>query len=311
MTVSRKKLRSASGATLNTYWGVPGGPVSAVVQINHGLAEHAGRYERFMEALADAGFASVAHDHRGHGETVAPDSSPGVYANKNGHRRVIEDIKSVTESIRYRWPDTPIICFGHSAGGLMALNYATQHPKSISGLAVWNSNAATGMAGTVAKLILSLEGMTKGWNTPSKIMPKLTFDAWNKKFDPTRTRFDWLSRDKVEVAKYVSDPQCGFHASTGMWRDVMTLAKTGENKSALRKFPKQMPIYLLGGAKDPATENGKAVEKLARTLQSMKRPVKLDILPKTRHETLNETNRDEVTQTFIEWVKDVVAQAQK
>ena len=51
-----------------------------VVQINHGLAEHAARYARFADFLAARGFHVYAHDHRGHGATKAPDAPLGRFA---------------------------------------------------------------------------------------------------------------------------------------------------------------------------------------------------------------------------------------
>jgi alpha-beta hydrolase superfamily lysophospholipase len=59
----------------------------AVVQINHGLAEHAARYQRFARFLAARGYHVYVHDHRGHGATRAPDSIPGAFAGGTAHRR--------------------------------------------------------------------------------------------------------------------------------------------------------------------------------------------------------------------------------
>ena len=48
---------------------MPEGQVRGIIQIAHGIAEHIGRYEDFMAFLAANGFAAVANDHLGHGET--------------------------------------------------------------------------------------------------------------------------------------------------------------------------------------------------------------------------------------------------
>src|ERR1041384_1491547 len=103
-----------SGALLYVYAKRPAGSVKAVVQINHGLAEHALRYERFAERLAEAGFGSYAHDHRGHGQTRAPDAPPGVYASTNGAAKLIADIDAVHDLIAEEHPNLPVIQFGHS-----------------------------------------------------------------------------------------------------------------------------------------------------------------------------------------------------
>ena len=70
-------LASPTGAAINLYRRKAEGSARAVVQINHGLAEHAARYERFADFLGQRGFHVYAHDHRGHGYTKAPDAPPG------------------------------------------------------------------------------------------------------------------------------------------------------------------------------------------------------------------------------------------
>ena len=42
----------------------------AIVQISHGMAEYAMRYDRFARALVSHGYAVYAADHRGHGQTA-------------------------------------------------------------------------------------------------------------------------------------------------------------------------------------------------------------------------------------------------
>jgi len=48
----------------------PDTPPKAVVQIVHGLAEHAKRYARVAEALCNDGYVCYANDARGHGRTA-------------------------------------------------------------------------------------------------------------------------------------------------------------------------------------------------------------------------------------------------
>ena len=59
-------LAAADGSDIAVYrW--TRGPPKAIVQIAHGMGEHAGRYRRLAEALTDAGYVVYANDHRGHG----------------------------------------------------------------------------------------------------------------------------------------------------------------------------------------------------------------------------------------------------
>ena len=109
------KLESPTGATLNLYSLEAQGTPRGVVQINHGLAEHAERYGRFMQALAQAGFHSCAHDHRGHGATTASDAPLGRFAGQDGAAKVIADVKAVHDHIAGVHPGLPVIAFGQDA----------------------------------------------------------------------------------------------------------------------------------------------------------------------------------------------------
>ena len=80
-------LASPTGAALNLYARRAAGPGRAVVQINHGLAEHAARYAGFADFLAARGIHTYAHDHRGHGFTTAPDAPLGRFAASGGSDR--------------------------------------------------------------------------------------------------------------------------------------------------------------------------------------------------------------------------------
>ena len=103
---NRTTLASPSGATLNLLVRRADGDARGVVQVNHGLAEHAARYAPFADFLAARGFHAYAHDHRGHGHTRAPDAPPGRFGGKDGGAKVIIDVAAVHDRIaesRNRW----------------------------------------------------------------------------------------------------------------------------------------------------------------------------------------------------------------
>ena len=76
---NRRTHLSPTGARLNLYTRRAQGETRGVIQVNHGIAEHAARYQRFADAMAAHGFHNYAHDHRGHGYTEAPDAPPRVF----------------------------------------------------------------------------------------------------------------------------------------------------------------------------------------------------------------------------------------
>ena len=122
----------------------------------------------------------------------------------------------------------PVICFGHSMGGLIALNHALDNSGRLAGLACWNANFSAGIPGWVGRSLLAWERFRLGYDVPSRLAPALTFRAWAKAMPDRVTDFDWISRDREEVAKYVADPLCGRDASVSIWRDVFGLIFRGQ-----------------------------------------------------------------------------------
>ena len=297
------QLESSTGASLRIYSILADGDVLGVVQINHGLGEHAARYQRFAEALSKVGYHVYAHDHRGHGATTANDAPIGVFSDKDGWAKVIADVHAVNQHIHDQHPGLPVIIFGHSMGSIVAFNYTLRHGGTVNAMACWNAGFPTGLLPTVGSAILKIERMFKGSDVPSTITRKLTFDAWNSEFKPNRTDFDWLSRDETEVDKYVADRLCGFPISVGMWLDVMGGVYFAADDNSLSNFKKDMPVHLQAGADDPCSERGKGVEKInQRLLKAGMSDVSFKLLENTRHESLNEINRDQTTADFIGWL---------
>lgn len=302
-----KKFASPTGARISLNVKYAQGRPQGVVQVNHGLAEHAARYGRFAAFLAERGFHVYAHDHRGHGSTTAADAPPGVFAARDGARTVIADVLAVHEKIAAEHPTLPVILFGHSMGGLIAMNFLMRHPERVAAAAIWNANFSAGLLGRLAQALLAWERFRLGSDVPSRLIPKMTFRAWAKSVRDRRTEFDWLSRDPDEVDAYVADPLCGWDPSVSMWRDASDLVFAGAGDAALQGIPRDMPINLVGGAKDPATEGGKAVQHLARRMRAAGfSNLVTTIYPETRHESLNELNRDVIMADFAAWAGRVV-----
>ncbi|MCP4074079.1 MAG: alpha/beta hydrolase [Hyphomicrobiales bacterium] len=301
---------SPSGAELclyNTEALTNAGAVKGIVQINHGMAEHGARYQRFAAKLSNAGYHVIAHDHRGHGNTKADDAPFGVFSSKNGLQKALDDIAHVNNIARKKYPQLPIILFGHSMGTILGFNYCLKYPETIAAAALWNTGFDTGALAMVFNILLKIERALKGSDVPSRLAQKMTFEDWNRKFAPNRTDFDWLSRDEAEVDKYVADPLCGFPVSIGMWLDVLTGINFGADNKNLTRLPVHLPFHLLAGAADPCSAKGQAVARLAKRLKNAGlENVTLNILPETRHESLNEINRNEITTDFIAWLDNNV-----
>jgi len=303
--MERESYQSSSGSKINLYSLLPMGEVRAIIHITHGMAEHALRYSRFASKLANASYAVFAHDYRGHGFTEANDAPQGVFGKSDGFSLVLEDQNEVISLIKERLPNKPIICFGHSLGSIINLNFALKYPNQANAFACWNSGIETGLLPQISRKILALEALIRNPKLPSLFAWKLSFGAWNAKFKPNRTEFDWLSQDEEEVDLYLEDPLCGFDVSISMWRDILDGVFYAGNKKNLRTLPKELPVHIIGGSQDPCTNNGRDMEKLAVKLQNNGlSDVTCKILEYTRHESLNEINRDQTTALFISWLQE-------
>lgn len=303
MTFIQSTLASSTDAELALYIWQSAIPAKGIVHINHGMAEHCARYDRFAQALNANGYHVIAHDHRGHGRTTAPDAHQGLFASSDGWNKVLNDVLSVNVHAKETWPGLPVIFFGHSMGSIIGLNFCIRNSDQIDAVALWNSGVDGGPLLTIYGFLLRIERMFKGSDVPSAIARKLTFETWNKEFKPNRTTHDWLSRDEAEVDKYVADALCGYDCCNGLWRDLLEGIRAGGDDGELAKIRNDLPMHLLAGGKDPCSDNGKAVSRVATRLENTGITDLTNILHKdNRHEALNELNRDELTTDFIDWL---------
>ena len=98
--------------SLFVYRWLPEAPPKAIVQIAHGLAEHAGRYARAAEELSRAGCAVYANDHRGHGRTATTPAELGLFAERNGWAKCVEDLWLLNRRIASEHPGVPSVLLG-------------------------------------------------------------------------------------------------------------------------------------------------------------------------------------------------------
>lgn len=293
------------GAKLFVYrWQPDVGFGKAVVHIAHGMAEHAGRYERLAEILTENGFVVFANDYRGHGKTASA-TDIGHFADQDGWQRILKDIEELERLERNEFFGHRIILFGHSLGSLVAQHLATR--DVFDAVAMSGANGLVSPLVHVGKLIAKTERWRLGKRGKSELINSLTFDAFNKPFRPNRTSFDWLSRDEAEVDKYIADPMCGFLCSTQLWLDVLSAITEAAKPEFRTRVPKQLPIYLFSGSRDTANAEGRGSTALAEYYRSHgMEKVSYRIFPQARHETLNELNREEVTEHLVDWMNAII-----
>ncbi len=301
------KLSAEDSVNIHVYsWGVEkDNNARGVVQIAHGMAEHGKRYESFAQALVKRGYLVYANDHRGHGETAGSIENLGYFADENGWDLVVKDMYLLTQQIKSKHPDLPVFLFGHSMGSFLARDYISLFGKEIKGVILSGTSGDPGFLANIGILLTKLTCLLKGKKAKSPLMDKLSFGSYNNAFKPVRTEFDWLSRDKEEVDKYINDPFCGTVFTEGFFNDLLKGIKNIHKPDVIQVIEKDLPIYIFSGEKDPVGKNTKGVLEVIRDYQKAGiKDVTYRFYKDGRHEMLNELNREEVIKDVIQWFDD-------
>ena len=281
--------------------------IRGVVLLIHGMAEHAARYQRLGVALANAGIALYAPDLRGHGRT-ATNQPLGHFADSNGWVRVLADVTELHAYILQRHPHAPIVLKGHSMGSFIAQAYFAQLPAatstkpSFAGLIMSGSTLNQPVLLALAQAVAGFERKRQGALGRSAVIDYLSFGAFNNAFKPSRTAYDWLSRDAAEVDAYVADALCGFRCTNQLWLDLLGGLRDLGKLDASQSLHKNVPLWLLGGEFDPVAKGGGLHRLANRYMNAGFSAVDMTVYPGGRHEMLNETNRELVLADVVNWV---------
>ncbi|MFB9821897.1 alpha/beta fold hydrolase [Arthrobacter ramosus] len=257
-----------------------------VVQIAHGLAEYATRYDRLANALTAAGFEVYANDHRGHGSSVGGDVSLGSFG-EAGWSALVADVVTLGESIAAQHPSLLVFLLGHSMGSFASQELLLDRSDLYAGVVLTGST--------------SLDALAAGLAEAGDLGNDLTF--LNSGFEGD-TGYEWLSRDEAEVAAYVADPRCGFDLAPDTIPQLFGTAPRLADPEQLAGIRSDLPVLIVSGDTDPLSGGGQLVELLgARYRDAGMTDVTVRLFPEARHEVFNETNRDEITADVVTWLK--------
>lgn len=276
-----------------------------VVQISHGMAEHISRYEEFAEFLNANGFIVYGHDHRGHGDSVTAEEDYGFLSDEEGWSKLVSDLHLMTLNIKGDYPSLPIYIFGHSMGSFALRDYLTQFGSSIDGAIICGTGNNPNWLNQIALWFAKRECKNKGPRHHSKFMTKLSFGSYNNKFKPNKTEFDWLSRDEIQVYKYIEDSECGRVFTSQFYVDFLTGIIELSKQENVNKIPKDKPYLFISGEDDPLCRKGEAIQFISGQFkQAGISNVQVKIYSGARHELTNETNRQEIYSDVLLWLNE-------
>ncbi len=262
-TKTESELAGARGRVVVHEWRAA--DPSFVVLLAHGYGEHAGRYEHVARRLVAEGAVVYAPDHLGHGR------SEGERAHCEDGEDFSADLHRVAERARAEHPGLPVVLLGHSMGGLIATRYAQRHPGELDALVL--SGPAIGGSPEL-EMLLTLDPI-----------PEIPIDP------------AILSRDPAVGQAYADDPLV-YHG--GFKRSTLNALVTAVGAVAEGPSLGDVPTLWIHGEEDQLVP-------LAATAPAMERirggDFEAKVYPGARHEVFNETNRDEVLDDVVAFIR--------
>jgi len=266
------------GVTIHYHRWAPKGSPKAIIQLAHGLGEHALRYDGLVTRLVKEGFEVWAAEQRGHGATGLEqwegDHSKLGKLGPGGMPATVTAVRAFTGIIRQERPGIPLLFLGHSWGSIIGQIILNQ-----GGAGEYDGVIFTGTAYRMPGSMYSGE-----LNAKHKHLGSIGAE--------------WLSRD-VAVHEAWRDDPLTFVANTLKLLGVVDAAR-------LLGTPKELgvdiPILIMIGS-DDTLGGEKSAKKLSDAyLQRGSSDVELVVYEGARHEVFNETNKDEVMDDLVTWI---------
>ncbi|WP_322791631.1 alpha/beta hydrolase [Bellilinea sp.] len=261
-----------------SYYGIEWKPDQSprgVIILVHGLGEHSGRYQHLAQLLNQHGYAVIASDHAGHGQTG------GKRGHVDSYECFFEELDTLLSRSRQNYPDLPIFLYGHSLGGSIILAYLLKRAPNVAGAIVTSPGI---------KLVSDPGVMLVFGKILNRLVPSTALNNGLK--------LEGLSKDPKVIQAYKSDPLVHPWISA---RLAIQLIETGE---WIRENGEQIqvPVLLLHGNADQLT----AVEGSRELAEKNRKYVTYIEWEGGYHELHNEPDKEQVFQVILKWLEEQV-----
>lgn len=267
-------IKSKDGSNLMYYSWLPNKKIKVAIGIIHGLGEHSSRYDDFAEYFCKKGYGVYSIDLRGHGK------SEGKRGHVNNFKKLIDDSEEMFINIRKENLNVPMVMFGHSLGGCIALNYLCENQSKEIDLAIISSPWLKTVL-EPPKFIIYIQKILVG------LFPSFTL---NNRLDPYH-----LSKNTNKVKKYIKDPLVHNRISLKMFSEVNMAIDKIENES--EKI--NIPVLLLHGKKDNII-SFKGTKKISKKINNSK----LILYEGLYHEPHNDLEKNEILDNYTSFIKN-------
>lgn len=282
----------------------PDGEVLGIVQINHGVSEHIGRYEELAKYLNSKGLLVVGIDYIGHGMSTNNGQKVMYFGTEGSYELVMEDIHYALTQVKNMYPNVPYTMLGFSLGSFLTRCYMINYPGIVDGAILVGTGHMSSLKYKMARMIVNKQAKKYGESVATEEIRKLSFETYNKKFKPNRTTHDWLCKSEGAVDLFLADPLRGENVSVGLFRDLLDLMIYSCNTNNVNKMNKSKPVLLLSGEDDYVGDKGKGVKKTLELFKSCGvNDASMKIYPTLRHAILFENENESIYDDIYEWMK--------
>ena len=292
---------SSNGSTLIhcVKW-VPENPIG-VLQIVHGITEHIDRYEEFANYMVNQGYIVIGNDHLGHGKSIITDKPKMFIGELGSWNYLVKDINTLYEIITEEYK-LPTYLIGFSLGSFVSRHYLIDYNPIYKKAILVGTGIQPNIVLNILKLIVKGEVKKIGVENTSKFIRELSFGTYNKQIKEAKTDYDWLTSSEEEINKYINDPLVGKDTTGSLFYELLDGMVYTSKLSNIKKM-KELPILLLSGLDDPVGSKGNGVKKLENIYKKNNIDVSLKLYEGKRHDLFHETNKLEVFNDILTYIK--------